>query len=618
MTRLPLPALESDGLTIRSKSFGDIYYSPDDGLAETQHVFINGNDLLRRFQSAPSDTPFIVGELGFGTGLNILATWLAWDQSDSKAPLQFWSCEGFPLPSSAFTEYLARIGDIWPSLAPYAGRLATMYPEPVAGTVQRDLAPGVSLTLAFGPVLEGLAGALFRADAWFLDGFAPSSNPDMWSADVMSAVARRSKPGATAATFTVAGAVRANLTAAGFDWEKTPGYGRKKHMLRAKIETPPATERAKPWFAIPRAVPGQGTAVIGGGIAGASTARALTDLGQETTLFSAGGLASGASGNPAGLVMPRLDADDGPAARFYRDAYLFAQQTYCTLGAEVFDPCGGSLAMDVRKQETLSAVGLWPSSQLERGSTMLTIPGAGVLRPALAVRKLADGLRVQQCRILSITRGHDGCWLASDRGNPFGPFANVVLCGGADKALIDGLPIKPSLGQVDVFAGPAVDAIRTDGAYIAPLGGALVAGATYAPYTDGEIQPSNENTDSNRRAAASLVNQDLGAPVERRAALRATTPDRHPVAGPVLDEAAAALAYEGLAQGRREDYPSAPYQEGLFTLTGLGSRGLVTAPLLANHVAALITSGVSPLTEDIAEMVHPARFLIRNIKRGQA
>ena len=137
MTKLPTPELERDGLTIRSKSFDDIYYSPDNGLAETEHVFIDGNDLVSRFKAACGDVPFVIGELGFGTGLNILATWRVREQSGSAVPLQFWSCEGFPLPKDSFAEDMARIGGIWPELAPYAERLAAAYPVPMPGTVQR-------------------------------------------------------------------------------------------------------------------------------------------------------------------------------------------------------------------------------------------------------------------------------------------------------------------------------------------------------------------------------------------------------------------------------------------------------------------------------------------------
>ncbi|NRA31685.1 MAG: FAD-dependent 5-carboxymethylaminomethyl-2-thiouridine(34) oxidoreductase MnmC, partial [Parvularculaceae bacterium] len=469
-----------------------------------------------------------------------------------------------------------------------------------------------------GSVLDGLSHATFAADAWFFDGFAPSANPDMWSEEVMKAVAQRSKPGATAATFTVAGAVRANLAAAGFGWEKAPGFGRKKHMLRARLDEAGTVSTDKPWFAAPQARSPGRVAIIGGGIAGVCAARALRASGQDVALVADGGLAKGASGNPAGLVMPRLDADDGPAARFYRDAFLFALETYGALDAEVFDACGGELAMDAAKQQALDEVGLWPAGLLEPGETNLTLAAAGVLRPALAVRALAEGVAVFDARISKLAQDDEGWLLETTDEVQHGPFTSVVLCGGADRTLTEGLPLKPSLGQVDVFEGPSVEGVKTDGTYVAPLDEHLVAGATYAPYTDGPVEPTDENTNANRQAAEAMVGAAFGGSIERRAALRATTPDRHPIAGPLLDEAAAKDAYRGLATGKREDYPPAPYRRGLFALTGLGSRGLVTAPILGAHVAALITGGVSPLTRDIAELVHPARFLVRNIKRGKA
>jgi len=615
---LPEPELERDGQTVRSKTFGDIYYSPEDGLAESRYVFIDGNDLPHRFAEERRGRPFVIGELGFGTGLNLLAAWVEWEMSGASTPLHFWSCEGFPLSHEDFRLEMERIGEVWPELTPHAERLASVYPVPMPGAVQRNLTDGVTLTLAFGTVLSTLRAATFRADAWFLDGFAPSANPDMWSSEVMQAIACRSVAGATAATFTVAGAVRENLAGAGFSWEKAPGFGRKKHMLKANLTEEPQQASERPWFIEPSPCSKGVVAIVGGGIAAAHMAHALTEAEWPVQIFASGGLGAGASGNPAGLIMPRLDADDGPAALLYRDAFLHAVATYTAQTPDAFHGCGGELAMEPDKKEALRRVGFWPKGTFRETDIGLHVPMAGVLQPALAINQLTDGMHVRDERVTAVKRNADGWLLSTEAGESSTMFTAIVVCGGAEQDLVPSLPVKPSLGQIDVFAGPTPERVLTDGGYVAPLQGALVAGATYTPYSGGSIETRPDHSAANQETAQGLLNQDIKAGVTCRAALRATTPDRHPIAGTLFDEPAALEAYAGLATGKRLSYPSAPYQEGLFTLTGLGSRGLVTAPILAAHVAAQITGGVSPLSRNVGELVHPGRFLIRAIRRGKA
>lgn len=614
MTRLPRPDLERDGDgVLRSRSFDDIYFSPEDGLAESRYVFVDGNDLPQRMASRART---VVGELGFGTGLNVLAL-LAEHEASGGGPLDIWTCEGFPLDREGFRETQARVAERWPEVAPHAARLAEIYPDPVPGLVQLQLDVGVTLTIWFGPVLDGLRATDFRADAWFLDGFAPSRNPEMWSAEVMEEVARLTRQGGTAATFSVAGGVRSALEGAGFVWEKSPGFGRKRHMLRAVLGKARNSSPARPWFASPE-VPARGEiAVIGAGIAGGAIAHALAQRERRCTVFGVSRRDEAASANPAGLIMPRLDADDTPAARFYRDAFFAALRTYDALDTEVFSHCGGELKLDRGKAARIEGIGLWPEGFLETVDDWQRVAAAGVLDPRRASEALIGGQTTDEAAVVELFAGEDGWRLRTTDGRGHGPFSTVVLATGAAQDLWPSAPVTPSLGQIDVFDGPEPGRVRTDGGYVAPLGTRLVAGATYEPYDHGKVTATDQNTEANRRTASELLGEEPGGHVMARAALRATTLDRHPVAGPLYDEAAATSAYQGLATGKRGDYPLAPYQPGLYALTGLGSRGLVTAPILAAHVAALITGGVSPLTRDIAELVHPGRFLIRDIKRGK-
>ncbi|MEO1042287.1 MAG: tRNA (5-methylaminomethyl-2-thiouridine)(34)-methyltransferase MnmD [Pseudomonadota bacterium] len=617
MTRLPTPDLETDRGTLRSRAFDDIYYSPDDGLAETEHVFINGNDLKQRMRGRTTAQPFVIGELGFGTGLNVLAACKCFDEA-GQGSLEIWSVEGFPLSQKAFIEAQASIAQRWPEIAPWAERLAEHYPVPLPGQVQLNLSPNVTLTLAFGDVAECLGNTSFEADAWFLDGFAPSRNPAMWSDDVMTSIAHLTKSGGTAATFSVASGVRTALESAGFTWEKVPGFGRKKQMLRAHLTEKPSRQLSAPWFIRPKTCDVGKVAIIGAGIAGASTAHALVKHKRRPTVFGLGSRAKAASSNPAGLVMPRLDADDTPAARFYRDAFLDAVRRYSSLDDKTFSACGGSIVAEKNREFRIREHGLWPETMFSYEKDSIKIAAAGVLDPGRAVDAMLIGADLIDADAIAIAKTDQG-WMiqTADRENHHGPFGALVLATGAVQALWPDAPVTPSLGQLDLFEGPPPKSIVTDGHYVAPFRGQVLTGATYASFEGGAVTASPENTDTNRQAAHALLGQDPGSSISSRVALRATTPDRHPIAGPLYDREAAIAGYRGLSKGLQTDYPPAPYQDSLYALTGLGSRGLVTAPILGAHLAAMIVGGVSPLTSDIAAMVHPGRFLVRDLKRGK-
>lgn len=210
-----------------SEEFGDFYYSKADGRAECRHVFLTGNGLPERFAEAQH---FVIAELGFGTGLNFIETCAAWEMAAPKgARLEFHSFELRLLDRDDMKRALSA----WPDLGPRAGQLIAAWPDRLDQDVQiacgtRDRP--VSLHIHSGKALEQLAKAGFSADAWYLDGFSPARNPDMWSAELMRAVAGRTRPGGTFATYSAAGWVRRNLQAAGFAVEKRPGHAGKRDM----------------------------------------------------------------------------------------------------------------------------------------------------------------------------------------------------------------------------------------------------------------------------------------------------------------------------------------------------------------------------------------------------
>lgn len=206
-----------------ARAFDDPYYSLENGVAETEHVFLAGNDLPARFGG-----DFHIAELGFGTGLNLLVTWAAWDKAGRPGKLQFTSFEAFAMETSDMRTAL----DNFPTLAPFSETLLaewTPSAEPVA------LTDGPTLHVIIGDARETLPDWQGKADAWFLDGFSPAKNPELWEPALLQAVADHTKPGGTAATYSAAGHIRRSLTEAGFTVTRIPGYGRKRHMTRGRL-----------------------------------------------------------------------------------------------------------------------------------------------------------------------------------------------------------------------------------------------------------------------------------------------------------------------------------------------------------------------------------------------
>lgn len=201
-----------------STRFDDPYYSLEDGLAETRHTFLSGNDLPARFRDG-----FRVAELGFGTGLNLAATLLCWRESGAPGRLHYTTFEAFPMAAPDMAAALSA----FPDLAPVLSDLT-----PHLGATEFTL-PDLVFTLVPGDARATLPAWSGRADAWFLDGFAPAKNPALWEPALLSEVARHTAPGGTAATYTAAGHVRRALAAAGFEVSRIPGFGRKRHMTRA-------------------------------------------------------------------------------------------------------------------------------------------------------------------------------------------------------------------------------------------------------------------------------------------------------------------------------------------------------------------------------------------------
>lgn len=204
-----------------SERFDDPYYSLENGLAEARHVFLDGNELPQRFVPG-----FHIAELGFGTGLNLVAARLAWQAAGLTGRLRFTSFEAFPMPPEDALRALAA----FPEAAPFTADVAVLLTDPAQPLVRDD----IEVRLIVGDARDTLPGWPDRADAWFLDGFSPARNPQLWGEALMAEVARHTAPGGSVATYTAAGDVRRALARAGFDVTRTAGYGRKRHMTTGR------------------------------------------------------------------------------------------------------------------------------------------------------------------------------------------------------------------------------------------------------------------------------------------------------------------------------------------------------------------------------------------------
>lgn len=345
-----------------SRDFDDVYFSNDNGLEETRYVFLGGNQLEVRFPEHPHPL-FVVAESGFGTGLNFLTLWQAFDQFREAHPqarlqrLHFISFEKFPLTRAD----LALAHQHWPELAPWAEQLQAQWPMPLPGCHRLLLDEGrVTLDLWFGDINE-LTSQLDdslnqKVDAWFLDGFAPAKNPDMWTQNLFNAMARLARPGGTLATFTSAGFVRRGLQEAGFTMQKRKGFGRKREMLCGVMEQTLPLPCSAPWFNRTGSSKRE-AAIIGGGIASALLSLALLRRGWQVTLYCADEApALGASGNRQGALYPLLSKHDEALNRFFSNAFTFARRFYDQLPVKFdHDWCGVTqLGWDEKSQHKIA------------------------------------------------------------------------------------------------------------------------------------------------------------------------------------------------------------------------------------------------------------------------
>lgn len=643
-----------------SRTFDDIYFNKDGGLAETEYVFFAGNDLPQRWSKLQAGAHFSIGETGFGTGLNFLCARQHWlDSVATDARLHFISCERFPLSRADLRQALAH----WPSFSDGAEQLLAGWPPACRGIYTLPFDDGrIQLTLLFGDAAELLAESNIAVDSWFLDGFAPSRNPEMWSDALFQQLARCSKPAASFATFTAAGIVRRGLEAAGFNIVKRPGFGRKREMLTGQ-RAQPSSEATPPklhapWFARPNNQTLPKTAlVIGAGLAGACTAHALAQAGLRVCVIERhASAACEGSGNPQGALYIKLPA------RATRQSELHLAGFHHTLAllrplleadSELGALCGLlSLALDEKeaeRQQQLADQAVYPETLLKRvdadtasrladtplAAGGLWYPEAGWVAPARLCQALLSHPNID-CQFNTTLNSLDyDANSASWRINN-GAFESpvVVLCTAAEalqrqlpvlqQRCPSALPLKPIRGQVSLSAAPAdLAPLKTvvcgEGYISPPLAQGYCFGASFKlhdPSLEVREQEHQDNLQLLSQAAPELAAHLATQPLQGRTAFRATTPDYLPLVGALPDEPWVLERFGKLRDDSNWPFPAGMcHLPGLFINSGHGAKGLISCPISAQLIAALVFGTPLPVSQRVYESVNPVRFAIKKLIR---
>lgn len=640
----------SDDGTPLSRQFDDVYFSKGHGPDETRYVFIDQNELPQRWQQLSDDAHYCIAETGFGTGLNFLVAWQSFlEQAPESARLTFVSCEKYPLTLPDLQTCQAH----WPQFADLVEQLQRQYPPALSGYHSLDFGR-VRLLLMFDDAAASFAQLSARVDSWFLDGFAPGKNPDMWQPELFEQMRRLSHAHTNFATFTAARLVRDGLKGAGFSVDKVAGYGRKRHMLRGHFTGRHGPELPGAWpsaaLANPTPKKGRRIAVIGAGIAGVTTAIELQRRGYHVELFERmPEAACGGSGNAQGAVYAKLSAQPTKSNRFYAQALITAQQKLANLPEQVpHESCGlVQLAHTTKDEQRLLAIadaGFIPESLArfcdadelsERTGLKLSHPGlwfpeGGWLSPKQLIRHWIDDHQLTchfSTEVTAFSQTTEGWLISTDKHDNIA-FDQVVLTTAYDTIRFDAtqhLPLNPIAGQVTRLTAqphhrPLKAVICTDRYVMPVLDEQLTIGSTFrVKSTDDQVTEDDhqENVRNLSIRVPGLVQSD--DPVAGgRAAVRCNAPDYLPLVGSITPEALLRERYQiALQKNRTRHLPPADHIPGLWLNVAHGSKGLCSSPLCAQLLAAMIAGEPYPVPADLTEALNPNRFTVRNLIREQ-
>lgn len=604
-----------ENMALRSSLYDDIYFSPDDGLAESEYVYIRGNHLQRRFRSLQR-SPFVVGELGFGAGLNFLLTVQHFQaEAPEDALLHYFSVEKHPLPVAQIDQALSPLVD-----APLRKRLVSLlrsssWTMPGFHTLFFD--ERIRLTLLTGDAEEMLASLSGGSvDAWFADGFSPAKNPAMWTDGVFYHVGRLSRPGTTISTFSAAGAVRRSMQKHGFHIKKVPGFGSKREMVVGRYTAVGQDSvRSDPGHAV----------IIGGGLAGLCASLALVRRGWTVELrerLPATGQAS--SGNPAGLFMPYLTAQPTTISRFTLQACETLISALPAFGMGQLLHRTGIMRrtdQDLKKriEKAIEAHGL-PSSFIRPvDPSHYYIRKAGWTEPAALCRavteRLVNGKRFTLKTETECSRLPEADAVVVAAGTGLAAFQETSF-----------IPVRSVRGQLFLceeqqahgyLKGPIPRMPHVFENYIIPDEKGWVFGATFEPFSD----RADRDPASDERLLMMVAEQfpEIGVPMQQdgfapskgRVGFRAQSKDYVPIIGPVPD------AERSIAVLQSDLLAPLPVHDHVFVHGGFGSRGIMSSMLAAEVLVSHINGELQPVPAKLAEELLPHRFLRRQVRKGR-
>ena len=647
-----------------SDKFDDVYFSNQDGLAETHYVFLEGNQLWERWVNY-QEAHFVIAETGFGTGLNFFAVTTLFREFRQKYPdsplkrLYFTSFEKYPLPLDALQQaHLA-----YPQFSYLAQHLQQHWLNPIQGCYRFHF-DETTLDLWFGDVAENLPqlGDYMngKINAWFLDGFAPSKNPDMWNEQLYQQMFRFTKPQGTFATFTAASAVRKGLENAGFDITKRKGFGKKRECLSGQKTHEKLTALSAPWFhSQPANLKEQDIAIIGGGIASLCTAISLLKRGAKITIYCEDEqTALNASGNKQGAFYPQLSDDNERNIRFYIHAFAYGHQflQWAIQHKIEFEHefCGVALcAYNEKAESKLDKIAklnlpsdLYQSlSQTELSEKVgLPLPFWGSFIPQgawLAPRQLVQhafaflekqGVQIKTSQKVTALSQTENGWQITTAENKTFNHEVVVLANGhklTDFEQTQKLPLYPVRGQVSqIPTSENLLKLKTvlcyDG-YLTPVDQAKASHCIGASHVrdNATREFSLAEQLENQQKIQQNIPEDWTKEVDTsgnlaRIGVRCSVRDLTPMMGAVPHFSAQQTQYHNLFNLRRRKQPieQAENYPNLYLIGALGSRGLTSAPFLGETLASLIYDEPLPMSEDLIHNLMPNRSWVRRWLKG--
>lgn len=602
-----------DGIEVPiSKQFGDVYFSKDNGLLETRHVFLNGNDLTERLSELKDFQYFCVGETGFGTGLNILTLWQLWQQvrPDNHSHLHAISVEKFPLSKAD----LIRALNVWPELKPFAEQLIQQYPLPIAGCHRLSFPEerfSIDLWLGDAQDIFPSIPKTQAVNAWFLDGFAPSCNPDMWQENVLNHMVRLSEFGTTFASFSVAGVLKRGLKQHGVHISRPRGFGHKREMLKAIwLDTSPTTsdqadseQNHASSQATLKTIPRQ-IAIIGAGIAGLSAAWAFAQRSHQVTIYEQNEPLSGASGNPLALLNPKLCPIEQAHEHLMTLSWQHALNFYPKFKA--FRPIQVQQIALKNVDELLDLADQYPVAVLstqdqqdvipETGYPSLTLHQAGAVSPQQLRDEilLHPNIKIEKAKISRLNNADKQTELWQEQQLIATVDDVIVCCAKQSAELFENYPVlKPIRGQVSWVENReqalTLDQAYSYGGYCMQLDAAqLILGASFYPNRE-DVEVLAEDHVHNYELIHSVFPeyaQQLASTEtwQGRASVRAQSLDYFPLLGKMQNH------------------------QQIYTFAGLGSKGFLFAPLCSEVLAALVLGELCPIPQSLLDKLNPQRF----------